>query len=96
MTKNSLESNEAEGKREEPRTGLTRSDELIAESNLLAMHGQVTGFRSLQALAELRMLDAFDALELESYAPTASPPTGDLVALALTLDALEALRRGAS
>lgn len=96
MTKNSVCPKDGEGKREEPRKGLTRAAELLAESNLLALHAQVTGFRSLQALAELKALDAFDELELESYRPSPAPARGDLVALGLTLEALEALRRGAS
>jgi len=96
MTKNSVCPNESEGKREETRPAVTRAEELLAESNLLAQHAKVTGFRSLQALAELKALDAFDELELESYRGVAAPATGDVVALALTLEALEALRRGAS
>jgi hypothetical protein len=96
MTKNSLESKKGEGKREATASGLTRAGELLEESNLLAEHARVTGFRSLQALAELRALDAFDELELESYAAVPAPARGDLVALALTLEALEALRRGSS
>lgn len=98
MTKNSVCPNEGEGKREDTRTtsGVTRADELLAESNLLAQHAKVTGFRSLQALAELKALDAFDQLELESFGAVPAPATGDVIALALTLEALEALRRGAS
>jgi hypothetical protein len=94
MTKNSLKPKAAESKREEHRPSLTRADELLAESNVIARHAEVTGFRSLRALAELRALDALDQLEIDAYAPAPQPARGDLVALALTLDALAVLRLG--